>query len=154
MARQDRDRGVHPGRGSRFNGQISYGEDVISRIMYARKPDGLERLKTAVVPRSTYRGRADEDERHRRRQISHMVLAGNTTMTHLAWARSQIPHAQSLHPYIELLPPVRARELGSTWRTTFLRSFSFSRVIRGSDIVAVCSAAACFSGMRLPFSWT
>jgi uncharacterized 2Fe-2S/4Fe-4S cluster protein (DUF4445 family) len=27
-----------------FNGQISYGEDVISRIIYAEKGDGLEKL--------------------------------------------------------------------------------------------------------------
>ena len=32
-----------------FNAQISYGEDVISRIVYAEKPDGLEKLQQVVV---------------------------------------------------------------------------------------------------------
>ena len=32
-----------------FNGQISYGEDVISRIVYAEKPGGLERLHSVVL---------------------------------------------------------------------------------------------------------
>lgn len=32
-----------------FNGQISYGEDVITRIMYAEKPGGLEKLQQVVV---------------------------------------------------------------------------------------------------------
>ena len=32
-----------------FNGQISYGEDVISRIMFAEKPGGLEKLHQVVI---------------------------------------------------------------------------------------------------------
>ncbi len=32
-----------------FNGQISYGEDVITRIVYAEKPGGLERLHEVVM---------------------------------------------------------------------------------------------------------
>ena len=32
-----------------FNGQISFGEDVISRIIYAEKPEGLEKLHKAVI---------------------------------------------------------------------------------------------------------
>ena len=32
-----------------YNGQISYGEDVISRIMYARKKGGLGRLQAVLV---------------------------------------------------------------------------------------------------------
>ena len=34
---------------SDYNAQISYGEDVISRIMYSRKKGGLRRLKEVVV---------------------------------------------------------------------------------------------------------
>ncbi len=37
-----------------FNGQISYGEDVISRIVYAEKPGGLKRLHTVVIQTSQY----------------------------------------------------------------------------------------------------
>ena len=32
-----------------FNGQISYGEDVISRMIFAEKGDGLEKLQQTVI---------------------------------------------------------------------------------------------------------
>ena len=67
-----------------FNGQISYGEDVISRMVLAEKGDGLEVLNRAVVATiNTVIGQivgaagVDPDE------ISAVTLAGNTTMTQL-----------------------------------------------------------------------
>ncbi len=39
---------VIAGRGE-FNAQISYGEDVISRIVYAEKPMGLEKLNEVII---------------------------------------------------------------------------------------------------------
>ena len=32
-----------------FNGQISYGEDVLSRIVFAEKPEGLDKLHEVVI---------------------------------------------------------------------------------------------------------
>ncbi|MBW1727778.1 MAG: hypothetical protein JRJ62_09390, partial [Deltaproteobacteria bacterium] len=32
-----------------YNGQISYGEDIISRIIFADKPGGLEKLHEVVI---------------------------------------------------------------------------------------------------------
>ncbi len=67
-----------------YNAQISYGEDVISRIMYARKRSGLKKLQNVVM--KTINGVIDEllkvsgidPDR-----ILHIVFAGNTAMMHL-----------------------------------------------------------------------
>ncbi|MHC4752480.1 MAG: 2Fe-2S iron-sulfur cluster-binding protein, partial [Planctomycetota bacterium] len=67
-----------------FNGQISYGEDVISRIVFAEKPGGLNKLQEVVIKtinkvieKIIKRAKIDPDE------ISTITLAGNTTMTQL-----------------------------------------------------------------------
>jgi uncharacterized 2Fe-2S/4Fe-4S cluster protein (DUF4445 family) len=71
-------------RASRYNPQISMGDDVISRIVFGLKKDGLEKLQQHVV-----RGLneiVDEvlDKSHKSRDsINYMVAAGNTVMTHL-----------------------------------------------------------------------
>jgi uncharacterized 2Fe-2S/4Fe-4S cluster protein (DUF4445 family) len=97
-----------------FNGQISYGEDVISRIVYAEKPGGLERLQQVVVAtintviaKLIRRSGVDGDE------ISTITLAGNTTMTQLL-LRIDPRHVRRA-PYVPastLFPPLRAAELG------------------------------------------
>jgi len=69
---------------SGYNGQISYGEDVISRIIYAGRPGGLQALQEKVVTtintiiedicREVIISPAD---------ISYIMAAGNTVMSHL-----------------------------------------------------------------------
>ncbi len=69
---------------SAYNGQISYGEDVISRIIYAGRPGGLKALQEKVVAtintiiedicRKMIISPAD---------ISYIMAAGNTVMSHL-----------------------------------------------------------------------
>jgi uncharacterized 2Fe-2S/4Fe-4S cluster protein (DUF4445 family) len=71
-------------RASAYNGQISYGEDVISRIIYAGKGNGLRQLQRAVL--KTLNGLLEElctRNQVPARQISKAVVAGNTTMIHL-----------------------------------------------------------------------
>ena len=97
-----------------FNGQISYGEDVISRIMYADKPDGLEKLHTviistinALIKKMVKRARIDKEE------ISTITMAGNTTMTQLMLKIN--PKYIRLSPYVPaatLFAPMRAVDLG------------------------------------------
>jgi uncharacterized 2Fe-2S/4Fe-4S cluster protein (DUF4445 family) len=97
-----------------FNGQISYGEDVISRIVYAEKAGGLDRLHTViiqtinnVVKRIVSRASIDCDE------ITSVTLAGNTTMTQLFLKVN--PRYIRRSPYVpaaSLYPPVSAAELG------------------------------------------
>ena len=97
-----------------YNGQISYGEDVISRIIYAGKPEGLQKLHEVVIhtintliKKMVKQARIDLDE------ISTITMAGNTTMTQLMLKID--PKYIRLSPYVPastLYPPINAVELG------------------------------------------
>ena len=97
-----------------YNGQISYGEDVISRIIYASKPNGLQKLHEVVIAtinklikKMIKRARIDSDE------ISSITLAGNTTMTQLMLGIN--PKYIRLSPYVPastLFSPIKAIDLG------------------------------------------
>jgi uncharacterized 2Fe-2S/4Fe-4S cluster protein (DUF4445 family) len=97
-----------------FNGQISYGEDVITRIMYAEKPGGLEKLHDVVVKTvNTVIGKIVRRAGIDREQVSSITLAGNTTMTQLLLKVT--PRYIRRSPYIPastLYPPIHARHLG------------------------------------------
>ncbi len=97
-----------------FNAQISYGEDIINRIVYAEKGNGLEELNKAVlktinkvIHKIMDQSGVDFED------ISTITFAGNTTMTHLflkldpRWIRRS-PYV----PTCTLYPPLNARELG------------------------------------------
>lgn len=97
-----------------FNGQISYGEDVISRIVYAEKAGGLDALhdvavKTinGIIGKIIKTSCIDSDE------ISTITLAGNSTMTQLLLKIN--PRFIRRAPYVPaatLYPPIKASDLG------------------------------------------
>ncbi|CAB1077068.1 ferredoxin [Alkalispirochaeta odontotermitis] len=97
-----------------FNGQISYGEDVISRIVYAEKPGGLAKINQVVIntinkilSRIIKKSGVDQEN------ISTITLAGNTTMTQLMLAVD--PRSLRRAPYVPaatLYPPIKAADLG------------------------------------------
>jgi len=97
-----------------FNGQISYGEDVISRIVFAEKPGGLQTMHekvtgtiNKVIGEIIKQASVDPDE------ISAITLAGNTTMTQLFLKVN--PRYLRRSPYVPastLYPPLRAIDLG------------------------------------------
>ncbi|MBW2432466.1 MAG: DUF4445 domain-containing protein, partial [Deltaproteobacteria bacterium] len=97
-----------------FNGQISYGEDVISRIVYAEKPGGLERLHEVVMgtinkilAKVIKKSGIDHED------LAAITLAGNTTMTQLMLKIN--PRYIRRSPYVPaatLYPPTRAKDLG------------------------------------------
>jgi uncharacterized 2Fe-2S/4Fe-4S cluster protein (DUF4445 family) len=99
---------------SAYNMQISCGEDVISRIIYAKKPGGLEHLQRLVV--QTLNGLIEEVANRNAiatTDVHKMTVAGNTTMIHLFLGLD--PEAIRLEPYIPTIThpsPVRASELG------------------------------------------
>jgi len=99
---------------SDYNAQISYGEDVISRIMYSRRKGGLKKLNEVV--RGTINNVIEElleTSGVSIEHISHLVFAGNTAMTHLALGID--PKYIMLSPYTPaaaLIPPVRAADIG------------------------------------------
>jgi uncharacterized 2Fe-2S/4Fe-4S cluster protein (DUF4445 family) len=97
-----------------FNAQISYGEDVISRIVFAEKPGGLEKLNSVVVNtinkilKIIVKKSAVDPE-----DISTITLAGNTTMTQLLVSVN--PKFIRRSPYVPaatLYPPIKAGDLG------------------------------------------
>jgi uncharacterized 2Fe-2S/4Fe-4S cluster protein (DUF4445 family) len=97
-----------------FNGQISYGEDVISRIVYAEKSGGLDRLNevvigtiNAVLDKIIKQSGIDHED------LSTITLAGNTTMTQLMLKINPRPIRRSPYvPAATLYPPTRAKDLG------------------------------------------
>lgn len=102
------------GESSDYNGQIRYGDDVISRIMYSRKRGGLKRLQESVV--STVNGVIKElliESEVNGKAITHIVFAGNTTMSHLLLGLD--PQNIMLAPYTPAsndFPRFRAKEIG------------------------------------------
>ena len=97
-----------------FNGQISYGEDVISRIVYAEKPGGLEKINEVVIKTiNTILSRIVKRSGVDPENIATITLAGNTTMTQLMLAVD--PRSIRRSPYVPaatLYPPIKASELG------------------------------------------
>jgi len=97
-----------------FNGQISYGEDVISRIMFAEKGNGLETLQKRVVETiNTVLDRIFKRGKIERGYITTITLAGNTTMTQLLLGIN--PRYIRRAPYVPtaiMYAPFHARELG------------------------------------------
>ena len=97
-----------------FNGQISYGEDVITRLIYAEKPGGLEELQRVVVAtingvlkRILAKAKVDKEN------ISTITFSGNTTMTQLLLSidPSNIRRAPYV-PTATLYPPFAATLVG------------------------------------------
>ncbi|MDD3471754.1 MAG: ASKHA domain-containing protein [Syntrophaceae bacterium] len=126
-------------RASRYNPQISMGDDVISRIVFALKKDGLERLQQHVV-----RGLNEIIEElvtkssQPRESINYMVAAGNTVMTHLFLGL--YPRFLRQTPYVpaaQNVEPVSANELGLEMPSgSFVTVFPGVASYVGGDIVA------------------
>ncbi|MGD8880432.1 MAG: ASKHA domain-containing protein [Desulfobacterales bacterium] len=97
-----------------FNGQISYGEDVISRIVYAEKSGGLDRLNEVVIGTiNTVLDKIIKQSGIDHEDLSAITLAGNTTMTQLMLKIDPRPIRRSPYvPAATLYPPTRAKDLG------------------------------------------
>lgn len=84
-----------------YNSQIAYGDDVITRIVYASEnPKGLETLRKSIVN--------DLNAlintlliRHSNGKISYVAISGNTTMCHLFWGLN--PRYIREEPYVPVL---------------------------------------------------
>lgn len=97
-----------------YNGQIERGEDVISRIVYAGRPDGLEELRARVLETlNTLIGRLAAHCRIAPEAIVKAAVAGNPTMMHLFLGVP--PGSLRLSPFIPAAnhpPPLLAAEAG------------------------------------------
>ncbi len=67
-----------------MNPQVSYGEDLMSRISYTtERPDGLEKMNTAIIDAvNQLANRAARAAKVARNEIYEIVMVGNTTMVH------------------------------------------------------------------------
>jgi len=97
-----------------YNKQATFGSDVITRILYARKEEGLERLHQAVcdsmnqiIQELIHEHKADLND------VTCILCSGNTTMIHLLLRID--PTYIRKEPYVptaNFLPTVRAAEAG------------------------------------------
>ena len=97
-----------------YNAQISRGEDVISRIIYAGKPGGLEDLQQRVVGViNQLAATACKRQNLEPQEIVKLSIAGNSTMMHLLLGIS--PQNIRTAPFVtaaNTIPALTARELG------------------------------------------
>jgi uncharacterized 2Fe-2S/4Fe-4S cluster protein (DUF4445 family) len=124
---------------SDYNAQISYGEDVITRIVYSQKEGGLEKLQERVV--YTINNIIEELIKKSgidRENVTHLVAAGNTTMTTILLGLN--PKYIREAPYIPVanfIPPVRAESLGiDIGNNAYLYTFPLVASYVGGDITA------------------
>ncbi len=106
--------GTVPAQYGDFNSQISYGEDVISRIIFAEKEDGLEIIHQKVV--ETINKIVDKILKKAqigKQEVTTITLAGNSTMTQLLLKINPTYIRKS--PYVPasvVYPPFHAAEIG------------------------------------------
>ena len=96
------------------NKQASFGEDVISRVIFACGKGGLDPIQQAVVKNiNTLIARLVKKRGISREVIDVIVAAGNTTMSHLLLGLT--PCSIRLDPYVpttDEFPQIRASEIG------------------------------------------
>jgi uncharacterized 2Fe-2S/4Fe-4S cluster protein (DUF4445 family) len=148
----DLNRGKVLAEGLDYNGQISYGEDVISRIAYCQKPGGLKKLQQAIV--ATINGITEELKTQSHvdiKYVGHIILAGNTTMTQILLGLD--PKYIRLAPYTPVanfFPPVRAKSLGiKVGKQVYLFAFPSVASYVGGDIVSGIVGAGVYQRKKL-----
>lgn len=106
--------GAVPAQQGEFNNQISYGEDVISRIIFAEKGEGLATLQSKVVGTiNTIIKKILKKAGVGKEEVTTITLAGNSTMTQLLLNIN--PTYIRKDPYVPasiLYPPFHAKEIG------------------------------------------
>ncbi|HHB75602.1 MAG TPA: DUF4445 domain-containing protein, partial [Desulfobulbus sp.] len=124
---------------SGYNGQISYGEDVISRIIYAGRPGGLQALQEKVVATiNTIIEDICRDMIISPADISYIMAAGNTVMSHLLLGLDPKYIRESPYvPSVSQFPLTKAAGLGIHAHPS-VRLFLYPCIASyvGGDIVA------------------
>ena len=108
---------------SEYNGQITRGEDVISRIVYASKDNGAQELRRLVLEtinkllmRACKRANRRLKVQNRVVEVCDVVkatISGNSTMIHLLLGID--PSSIRLSPYVTAvnhIPPLRGQDVG------------------------------------------
>jgi uncharacterized 2Fe-2S/4Fe-4S cluster protein (DUF4445 family) len=131
-----------------YNSQVRFGEDVISRILYASEKGGLDDLQRSVISDiNNLIVTLVEQQRVDLADATYCVVAGNTTMIHLMLGLD--PGFIRCEPYIPTanqIPAIRAAEVGITISGRgLLQCMPGVGAYVGSDVVADLLA----SGMHL-----
>ena len=135
-----------------FNAQISYGEDIITRIVYAEKGNGLEELNNVVlktINNILYKIRdmagVDFDDIHT------ITIAGNTTMTQLLLKLN--PRYIRRPPYVPsctFFPPFKAQDLGiDVDRHVMAYVYPSISSFVGGDVVAGVMGSLMYSAQEI-----
>jgi len=135
-----------------YNRQIEYGEDVITRIVYAQKPKGKEKLQSLVI--SSINQVIDEmleKTGNSKKSISCIAAAGNTTMTHLLLGlETRYIREAPYVPAANFMPLVWASDVGIDVPDC-VRLYSFPAVASyvGGDIVSGIIGSGVFQKEKL-----
>ncbi len=145
-------RGEIIGAAAEYNGQINYGDDVIARIIYSQKEHGLDRLRHAAAATiNQLMHQLLKRYALNKGGISHITLAGNTSMIHLFYGIE--PKNIRLSPYVPTVckvPPARARDLNlDVAPHIFMNCVSSVSSYVGGDIVAGVLASGIYKDPRL-----
>ena len=137
-----------------YNGQISYGEDVITRIAYCQKTGNLKKLQQAVVATiNDIIGELQARSKVETERISHIMAAGNTVMTQILLGLN--PQYIRLTPYTPVanfFPAVPASSLGiEVGAHAYLFTFPAVASYVGGDIVSGIVGAGVHQRKALTF---
>ncbi|MFD3155773.1 corrinoid activation/regeneration protein AcsV [Haloimpatiens sp. FM7330] len=101
-------------KASSGNAQIQYGADVINRIMYSTKGNGLEQLNDAIIHRTLnpLLRKMYNQTGIDKNEVAAFVVAGNTTMSHLfLGVYSNYLRMEPYIPVFSKAPFIKASEL-------------------------------------------
>jgi uncharacterized 2Fe-2S/4Fe-4S cluster protein (DUF4445 family) len=135
-----------------FNPQISYGEDVITRIVYADKEGGLEKLHDIVTATiNKIISKLIKKAKINKNEIKTITFAGNSTMTQILLKIN--PKYIRLSPYVPcsvLYPPFRASDLDiELGEHTVILVYPGVSSYVGGDIVAGIMGAGVYRSEKL-----
>ncbi len=137
-----------------YNGQISYGNDVIARINFSQKPGGLKKLQKATVATiNDVIGEMLAASRVDAKHIGHLMVAGNTTMTQiLLGLETKYIRLAPYTPLANFFPPVEAASLGIKL-DKHVHVYTFPAVASyvGGDIVSGVIGAGIHQRKKLTF---
>ena len=150
----DLNRGKVIAQGIDYNQQISYGEDVITRIAYCQKPGGLQKLQQVVV--ATINGVIRQllsQSQVGIEHVSHLTVAGNTTMIQILLGLD--PKYIRLAPYTpaaNFIPPIKASSVGiRVGGHVYLFSFPLVASYVGGDIISGIVGSGVYQREKLTF---
>lgn len=137
---------------SDYNGQISYGEDIITRIIYSTRSTGLAKLQSAAVNTIwNLIQQVVEKSGIEFCSITHLCVSGNTTMIHLLLGLD--PRYIRVDPYIPAathFPWIKASNIGIRIASgVYLKCTPCVASYVGGDIVAGVLASGMINSERM-----